>query len=182
VRPAVRAVAQTMASSAQMNHSRETRLAALERNPRTRHRSLTRAGGTDFSGPPTAASAMSVKKVPGRSGHSGKTTTAGHQRHQLLAPAAPSRLHIGGELCAVHNVAWSARVRCRPCSETGPCDFIPTVSRAVHEREWTGEGLQCRGVPRDWVDGTAAKCKLLAKRAPNASTPTANAGFLARAD
>jgi hypothetical protein len=129
-----------------MNHSRETRLAALERNPRTRHRSLTRAGGTDSS--------------------------------------APSRLHIGGELCAVHNVAWSARVRCRPCSETGPCDFIPTVSRAVHEREWTseGEGLQCRGVSRDEVDGTAAKCKLLAKRAPNASTPTANAGFLARAD
>src|SRR5882762_5376171 len=70
------AVALTMASSAQMNHKRQTRLAALERSPRTRHRSLTRAGGTDFSGPPTAASAMSVKKVPGSVRSFRETTTA----------------------------------------------------------------------------------------------------------
>ena len=65
-----------MASSAQMNHKRQTRLAALERSSRTRHRSLTRAGGTDFSGPPTAASAMSVKKVPGSVRSFRETTTA----------------------------------------------------------------------------------------------------------
>ena len=59
-----------------MNHKRQTRLAALERSPRTRHRSLTRAGGTDFSGPPTAASAMSVKKVPGSVRSFRETTTA----------------------------------------------------------------------------------------------------------
>jgi len=77
----------------------------------------------------------------------GTATTDAHR----TPSEGPDRISADhSELRAVHNVAWSARM-CRPCSEPGPSDFIPTVSRAVHEREWTseGEGLQCRGVPRD---------------------------------
>ena len=77
-----------------MNHNRQTRLAALERKRRTRHRSLTRAGGTDLSGPPTAASAMSVKKVPGsvRSFRENDNRAQRRRHRQLLMASDAQRM------------------------------------------------------------------------------------------